>query len=130
MVCLKIMDTFDPKRFAMDSAASIVGGRRAPKLVRGQRFLKGPIPWPWLMRAAELPGRALHTAVALWFLSGVTRSETVKLSSRSLTELGVDRHAKYRALAALERAGLVRVTRLPGQNPLVTLLPLGPRDNN
>jgi hypothetical protein len=74
------------------------------------------------MRAAELPGRALHTAVALWFLSGVTRSETVKLSGRPLTELGVDRHSKYRALRQLENAGLVRVTRMSGQNPTVTLL--------
>jgi len=119
------MDTFDPKRLAIRSVTNIVASRRAPRLARGQRFLKGPIPWAWLMRAAELPGRALHTAVALWFLSGVTRSETVKLSGRPLAELGVDRHAKYRALAALEGAGLVRVTRSPGRNPVVTLLPVG-----
>ena len=119
------MDTLDPNRLAMRSMTTIVALRRAPKLARGQRFLKGPIPWVWITRAADLPGRALHTAMALWFLSGVTRSETVKLSGRLLTELGVDRHAKYRALTALEGAGLVRVTRLPGQNPVVTLLPAG-----
>ncbi len=119
------IDTLDPKRLAMHSVTTIGVSRRAPKLARGQRFLKGPIPWAWLMRAAELPGRALHTAVALWYLSGVTCCETVKLGGRPLTELGVDRHAKYRALLALEGAGLVRVKRSPGQNPAVTLLPVG-----
>src|SRR5438034_488995 len=128
MVCLKNMDTLDPKRFAMHNVNTTIASRRSPKVARGKRFLEGPIPWAWLMRAAELPGRALHTAVALWFLSGVTRSETVKLSGRPLTELGVDRHAKYRALAALEGAGLVRVTRSPGQNPVVKLLPVGSND--
>jgi hypothetical protein len=34
----------------------------------------------------------------------------------------VDRHAKYRALAALEKAGLVRVDRRMGKNPTVEIL--------
>src|SRR5438034_5608908 len=122
MVCLKNMDTLDPKRFAMHNVNTTIASRRSPKVARGQRFLKGPIPWAWLMRAAQLPGRALHIGVALWFLSGLTRSFTVRLGGRPLAELGVDRHSKYRALRQLEAAGLVRITRRPGQNPTVTTL--------
>src|SRR5436190_17675163 len=112
MLYLKNMDTLDPKLLAMRCATTIVASRRAPKFARGQRFLKGPIPWAWLMRAAQLPGRALHIGVALWFLSGLTRSFTVKLGGRPLAELGVDRHSKYRALRQLENAGLIHLTRL------------------
>lgn len=86
-----------------------------------RRFLKGPIPWGWLTDAAKLPGHAFHVAIALCFKVGVTRSETVTLTTTLVAELGVDRHAKYRALKALEQAGLVTVVRQHGKNPLITL---------
>ncbi len=88
---------------------------------RDRRFLKGPIPWAWLTEAAKLPGHVLHIALALWFRAGVTRSETVVLTTMLLKELGVDRHAKYRALRQLEQAGLVSVAHQHGKNPHVTL---------
>jgi len=33
-------------------------------------FIKGPLPLPWLHRAAALPGKALHIAVGLWYMRG------------------------------------------------------------
>lgn len=121
----KSMDALDPTNLALGSTVLAPTSRHQRKAARGHRFLKGPIPWPWLVAAANLRGRTLHVAVVLWFLAGLTRSTTVKLGGRQLAELGVDRHAKYRALRALERAGLVRVKRSPGQNPLVTLFSVG-----
>ena len=87
-----------------------------------RRFLRGPIPWEWLCRASCLPGAALAVAVALWHLVGIKRAKTIGLGNALVTELGVQRHAKYRALAALESAGLVRVDRHTGRNPVVTLI--------
>jgi hypothetical protein len=89
------------------------------------KFLKGPVPLPWLALAGRQPGKALHVAVVLWFLAGVMRSSTVALSGEVLKPFGVDRRAGHRGLTALERAGLVAVERHRGRQPRVTLL-VGP----
>jgi DNA-binding MarR family transcriptional regulator len=85
--------------------------------------LKGPIPWDWLCKAASETGRALHVAIALWFLAGVKKTGRVKLSGAILRSLGVTRHSAARGLKKLEAANLVKVERFPGRNPIVTLLP-------
>ena len=95
---------------------------RLPRHKPGQRFLKGPIPWEWLMTAARLPGHALHVAVLLWHLVGVKRSCMIRLSAKKALELGTSRSAAYRGLAVLERSGLVAVSRRRGRSPVVTLL--------
>lgn len=99
-----------------------VGPPRTSK-VPLKRFLKGPIPIDWLSKAAMLPGRALHVGVALWYLSGMEKSYTVKLSSKTAGLFGVDRFAKARALDAMEQAGLVRVERGKGKAPTITIIP-------
>ena len=86
-----------------------------------QPFIKGPLPMPWLRAAAALPGKTLHVGLYLWYLAGLTQSQTVSLSAR-VSELGVSREAKSEALLRLEAAGLVRVLRRPGCAPMVTLL--------
>ena len=55
---------------------------RIPRHNRGERFLKGPIPWRWLEVAARLPGRALAVALVLWHLIGLREAAagTVRLS--------------------------------------------------
>jgi hypothetical protein len=107
--------------------STIEKGSTTPKLPRhsrGELFVKGPIPWNWLVIATRaLPrGKALHVAIVLWFQAHLQNSPTVKLSATRLRELGVDRHAGYRALDALEKAELVKVVRRPGRLPTVTLL--------
>jgi DNA-binding transcriptional ArsR family regulator len=96
--------------------------------VRGERrtgrFLKGPIPWDWVIAAAQLPGKALAIGLCLWRLSGAKKSTSVVLSNSELAPFGIDRPAKSRALAALEKAGLIEVARKPGRWPTVTLLGL------
>lgn len=93
-----------------------------PRHAPGQRFLKGPIPLAWLCRAAELPGKALVVALALWYTAGLTQKATVTLSRRLLGLFHVGRHAAGRALANLTRTGLVAVDRRRGRCPRVTLL--------
>jgi hypothetical protein len=89
---------------------------------KGEKFLKGPIPWDWLSKASQNPGKSLNVALAVWFLSGLNRSSTISLSGSVLRGLGVKRHAGYRALKSLEHAGLISVYRHKGRNPVVTIL--------
>lgn len=51
-------------------------------------ILKGPIPLPWLMTTACLPGKTLEVGIALWFLSGVKKNYEVVLSNKLLMSLG------------------------------------------
>jgi DNA-binding MarR family transcriptional regulator len=88
---------------------------------KGERFLKGPIPMRWLNAAASLPGKTMNVAVCLWHLVGITGSHEVKLTGGTLADAGVKRHAAYRALKALEAAGLVQVQRHRGRCPIVTI---------
>ena len=95
-------------------------GLSAPKL--GEKFLKGPIPWTWIIRATGLPGRALEVGLCLWRLVGATTKSTVPLCNSELTALGIDRHAKARALYELEKVGLISVERSGKKVPRVTVL--------
>jgi hypothetical protein len=88
---------------------------------RSQRFLKGPIPWPALSLAARLPGKALSVYLAVHHRTVVTANATVTLPSGLLSELGIGRDAKSRALHALEEAGLVAVERGNGRAARITL---------
>ncbi len=87
-----------------------------------KRFLKGPIPLDWLQAAAQLPGKALHVGIAIWFLIGLQKSSTVQLRPSLLRQFGIDRHAGYRALKALESESLITVTRQRGRSPMVTVV--------
>jgi hypothetical protein len=88
---------------------------------RGRRFLKGPIPFPFLLKASKLPGKTLHVFIVIWFLHGVTKNKIFNLKNSLLREFGVQRHAGYRALIELEKAGLISVVRCQGRNPQITI---------
>jgi hypothetical protein len=105
--------------------------RQSPKPATGLRttrphrtalFLKGPIPWAWLVSAGRLPGKALHVALVLHLLRGLQRNARVHLESKHVRSFGFSRHSANRGLARLERAGLVAVERRPGRSHMVTIL--------
>ena len=113
----------DPRRLRLADSPPI-GHKPSTQLPRhkpGQKFLRGPIPWIWVQQAAKLPGKALHVAVALWFLAGLKNRRDVPLSMTRLAAMGVSRWAAYRGLKALEGANLVEVSRHRGRNPIVSL---------
>lgn len=86
----------------------------------GQLFIKGPIPWDWILRAGRLPGKTLHVAIVLWQLAGLKRARTFKLNLRTMPWM--TRAAARRGLRALANAGLVEIAYKPGQTIEVTLL--------
>jgi len=117
------MDPFDPKSLALPNREEgYPASQKPPRHRQGEKFLKGPIPWKWVTKAAKQPGHALQVGIALWHLSFMKGKRTVALSGTLLKDLGVSRFAGYRALTALEEAGLVSVQRQIGQNPVVTIL--------
>jgi hypothetical protein len=91
----------------------------------GGLYLRGPVPWPWLLRAAALPGKALVLGLMLWQLAGMRRVRSVTFCLSRAAKDGVPLSTARRALRALERAGLVTVERPAGYGLLVTL-PDGP----
>jgi hypothetical protein len=118
----------NPRDLALVETRTPTKRERAPRHKSGERFLRGPIPMPWLRAAARAAGRGsgFRVAVALWYLSGLNhQARTVTLSGAVLQEFGVDRHAGYRGLQKLEHAGLVRVDRHAGRLPRVTILEAG-----
>lgn len=117
------MQPLDINRFRANGQSAVTPAKRTrpPRHRPGEWFIWGPIPGAWTSQAAKLPGRALHVALALWFLAGKSKADTVKLSNETLERFGVGRHTAYRALRKLEGAGLVVVKRQRGRCPLVTI---------
>ena len=118
------MDPIDINQLSLPNSKDIdeIKSKRPPHHKQGEKFLKGPIPWNWLKKASQQSGKALHVAIAIWFLAGIERNRTVNLPNRVVTALGVSRFAKGRALKELERAGLVTVERTEGCNPRIKIL--------
>jgi hypothetical protein len=61
-------------------------------------------------------------ASVLWYLYRLKKSKSFVLAQARLDGFGITRQAKYRALEALEAAGLISVERRPKKGPVVTIL--------
>ncbi len=89
------------------------------------KFILGPIPMSWLIRAANLPGKSpVLIGLMLFHLAGLRRTrERLSLSARQMKQFGIANSQTVRkALRALQQAGLVNIEQLPGRSRLVTIL--------
>ena len=82
------------------------------------------------MRAAHAHPRGVEVALAIKMTMDMNDGRPVRLPSSALADLGVGKDTRARALAALERAGLVAVTREPGRAPIVRLDLTGDEDGD
>ena len=121
------MTPLNPDELRVSQPLLPASKRRPPRHRKGERFLKGPIPWKWLQKAMALPGRALHVGVGLWFQAGMKKSRTVAFPLSKLP--GVTRWSARRGLGVLKTAGLVSVEILPGRAPRVTILEVPDHDH-
>ena len=80
------------------------------------------IPRWWVIRACSLSGKALHVGVVIWYLAGVSKYMTVKLTRSRLRQFNIHHEAGRRGLIALEKAHLVAVKRDGHKSPVVTIL--------
>jgi hypothetical protein len=102
------------------SKSSTIGEARDTD-VQSQRALLVCSEVDWLTKAARLPGKSLHLAVALAYLASAQNTRQVVLSNLVTQQFGLPRGSKYRALGCLENADLIRVERKIGRSPLVTI---------
>jgi hypothetical protein len=85
-------------------------------------FIKGPIPMDWISAAAKLPGKAIHVALALYWMDGMNPQKRFKITRRALEQFKVSDDAYRDALLRMEAAKLIRVSRSPGQRALVEIV--------
>lgn len=76
----------------------------------------------WLARAACLPGRTLHYALAVHSLASLRGTSTVVVNGSTLERFGVTREVAGEALTRLVEEGLVTADRGRGSAPVLTLL--------
>ena len=119
-------DPLDLESFRAPAARQLLSSdparKRSIRRKAGGWFVKGPIRGDWIGQAARLPGKALHVALAIWYLFGLTKRFPVVLTRRVLGLFGVRPDAGRRALGQLEGEGLVSVDRHAGRCPRVTIL--------
>ncbi len=73
----------------------------------------------WLGTAAHLPGKAINLALAVRWLVDMNGGKPAKLTAKALALLNVSEDACSDGLRRLETAGLITITRQPGQRPTV-----------
>lgn len=78
-----------------------------------------------LEAATAVPGKATQLFIGIWMLATIRQSPTVPLSRQTMARVGVSRFCATDALRRLEEAGLIKVWRLPGRSPRVTLVEPG-----
>ena len=88
---------------------------------RPKRFVKA-FDLGWILAAMRLGGKCCAIGVILQFVSGLTRSNKVRVSPALLASAGIHRRAWYRGLRRMERAGLVSAIRKGHSRPEVTIL--------
>jgi hypothetical protein len=109
-------------RLVWDANAAAFGPPRSNSDTLVDRFIKGPIPLPWFLKAAALPGKAPIVALALWWVRGLCKAATFPLKRQATDEFCVSPDAAYDALKRLEQVGLIHVLRHSGRSPIVTIL--------
>jgi hypothetical protein len=81
------------------------------------------VPLAWAARVAKAVNEPSYLVLTvLTYLLWRAGKPVVTLSNECLRPFGIDRHAKHRALARLEKAGVIHVERRPRCAPAVTLL--------
>jgi hypothetical protein len=91
------------------------------KRKKPEPFVKVPLWWAKRMAAVTHTKRAL-VGIVLLHTAWKTKCATFPLPNGQLANLGVSRQTKRRALADLERAGLITVERPLRKTPIVTLV--------
>ena len=88
-----------------------------PKRPKSRGFVMVPNLWRLRLREVNADGTTYHVAMVILDLS--RWSERVVLSN---VAAGIDRHAKYRAIEQLQKAGLILVEGSGGRSPRVKVL--------
>ena len=115
-------DPFDPEKLRMPvdvRVLSTVSEAKAER--RRQQFVQVPLSWIDALRPAHYTSTyrvALYLLYRNWKDHG---RNPIPVSNVALASVGVSRREKWRALAELERFGLVEIARRPRKVPLAKI---------
>jgi hypothetical protein len=84
---------------------------------RRQHFVR--VPWMWMEKLIGCRGQTLRVAFVVLYLDWKAKGQPVKLANGMPQMAGVSRRAKWRALADLEKLGLISVERRARKSPIV-----------
>lgn len=118
------LEAINAQAIAARQAPPTARARTRPKAQVDGRFIKGPIPLPWMMSAADLGEGAMKAGLMIWFAAGLWGSHyDISLQPRLRAQFfdGHDPKTFYRALERLEAAGLIDVDRKRGRSPIVSI---------
>lgn len=102
--------------------------KQQKKVESFERYIRGNLPLEWFLACQRISYAATATGLLLWYLSGVKKSKTVKVSQTHLDKFFTSKSTFKRTISQLEKAGLVSVEREPGKAMLVTIQ--GVKDGN
>ena len=111
----------DDYRLTPGLSTQVMPKKRPPRYGR-KNFLRGPIDWPWLVKAMALPGKALAVGLILWREVGIISDRTVFVNHSRFRKWGIKTGACRRAMTNLTNAKLISVLRPTGRNLEVTIL--------
>jgi hypothetical protein len=89
-----------------------------------EKFLKGPIPWWWLERLAEVGGRSktFIVGIGIWQVAEMRKSNEFKMQPGIYKDLGVSSSSFHRALRLLKQGGLIDYSVRSGRSPNIEIL--------
>jgi hypothetical protein len=85
-------------------------------------FIRGPIPFDWLMRANNIGGKAGLVGNALWLYVGLKKSLAFKIDGKLDLLCGISRQARQSNLKKLEENGLIKFTNRSGCYPQIEII--------
>ena len=86
-------------------------------------FIKGPIPFEWLMSANQISKSAGLIGIGLWFYVGLYKKYQFKIDGKLDKLTGISRQTRQIALSKLHKAGLIELNKYPGAYPHVKVIP-------
>jgi hypothetical protein len=95
------------------------GGRKSTQKV--EKYISR-IPLAWHERVCTKCTHAVPVGNLIWYRRWLTKSTTITLPAQLLRDHGISKHRKLRAIAALEKAGLITVLRVVGRNTRITVI--------
>jgi hypothetical protein len=120
-----------PSLVLRGSEDGVCDGTKSPRRTEGKRkvdpYLRGPIPWWWLVAMQACGKAAMIAGLSLWHLRALRKSETIVTNHRALGEwFGASEKVIRQGLHALEKVNLIVIERPVGRSQIITLIPARP----
>ena len=94
-----------------------------PEKVRKRREHFVRMPWTWVERLTDAPGKTWLMAHCLLYRHWRSNGDPIKLANGMLKIDGISRRTKWRALGDLESRGLISIERRQRRSPIIRIRP-------